>query len=234
MKNNPHYIPKGSNGNTVLIFESPKVALTATVLDERNTSSDKIFSAAGDAIFGNVGPDSIPLRFHKIPGSCDIAVFDKNQVIVPMEKFDLPVRGVVKIPSREVATEYIATKKTTLVKLSSKLYHPLIWIYDKATGVPRFSSSGDLHASRLQSTINLLNVLESEGNEPSEDSIESMIYLAGHPFHFVRWAAVQGLCKMDFGKGKHILSNAREDRHPHIARAARSSVEKLKAQGVEF
>lgn len=234
MRRNPEYVPHGSNGNTILLFDAPKISLTATVLDQNNMSMDKIYSAAGDAMFGNVSREAIPLRFHTIPEACDLDVFDTAHAVLPGEMYNLAPRATVAIPARRTVTEYLCTKQATLVKLTSRLYPPLVWVYDKKTGVPRFSSSGDLQGSRLQSSINLLSALEAGSVVPSDDSIENLKNLAEHRLHYVRWAAVQALCKMDFESGKGVLVEAIQDRHPHIARAASSSVRRLEAQGIHL
>jgi len=232
LKENPAYIPRGSSGNTMLFADSPKFALTAVILDESHTSAHRVFSAAGDALFGNIGPEPMPIRFHAIPDSCDLEVFDSTQRLVPQAKTSIAVHEIVKVPARKLVAEYLATKKTVLVKLTSRFYLPLIWVYNKTLGIPELCSSGNLHASRLQSTIRLLSELESENETPNQTSIDSLKRLASHPYHFVRWAAVQGLCNMDFSVGKDSLLASLEDAHPHISRAAKSTVERLRLQGV--
>lgn len=234
MRSSPEYVPRGSNGNTILLFDAPMVTLTAIVLDKNNTSMEKIYSAAGDAIFGNVSADPIPFRFHEIPASCDLDIFDTSQSVIAGPRFDLAPKKTVTIPARKVVTEYLATSQTTLVKLTSRFYHPLIWVYDKATGSPRFSSSGNLQASRLQSTISLLSALEAETAPTSNESMSNLMKLSEHRFHFVRWSAVQALCKLDFSVGKEVLAQATDDPHPHISRAARHSVEKLRSTGIQI
>jgi hypothetical protein len=230
MRDNPGYAPKGSAGSSLLLYESEKIALTAIGLD-KNTSSDKIFSIAGNALLGNMGPGPLKIRLHEIPASCRPDVFDASQRLHAKQEIELAVHGIVKIDADKVVPEYLLARKTILVKLTAEFHRPLIWIYDRATGVPQFTSSGSLSSSRLQATINLLNALESDGLKPSRESIDNLAQLADHPFHFVRWAAIQGLCKLDFSVGKHHLVAAQNDRHPHIARAATNSVGKLKSSG---
>ena len=48
--------------------------------------------------------------------------------------------------------------------------------------------------------------------------------LMTHPEHYVRWAAVQGICSISREEGIECLRKSLEDDHPHIRNAALKSL----------
>ncbi len=228
------YVPSGSSGTTMLLAESPTMVLTATILEERHAASHAIYSPAGNAMFGNLGPSDFPVCLHQRPANSNIAVFDKTKVLEIQPPVIIGVGEVLMLSATEHVPEYRCTGPSLMLKLTSRVYQPLIWVYDKFTGIPTMASAGNLHSSRTQMMLRTLAALEagSPQGAPDPRSVESVATLCKHEFHFVRWGAVQTLCNIDFERGKQALMDAVDDPHPHIVNAARSSVSKLRQQGL--
>jgi HEAT repeat protein len=98
---------------------------------------------------------------------------------------------------------------------------PIRWEYDSATLAPVRAIASDNSASRLE----FLAWMMAEMNNRS--SLQALDSLLAHPAHFVRWAALQAIFRLDRDKGMVSLSAALEDPHEHIRDAARRSLAKM-------
>jgi HEAT repeat protein len=81
----------------------------------------------------------------------------------------------------------------------------------------------DNSASRLEFVISMMCVMKDRSSLPALEG------LSAHPAHFVRWAAVQALFRLDRERGITALRNALADRHEHVRNAASRSLAKIAA-----
>jgi hypothetical protein len=223
------HVPSGFSGGTMLLAQSEAVAVTATLMDARHGASPHIYSPVADAIYGNLGPGVFPVCVHERPEGADILALDRTQrlTLQPCREFapgdTFAVRAARDVP------EYRCVERTLILKLTCRTGPPLVWVYDKASGLPRMASSGSLAASRMQMMLRTLVALHGEGGDEAgrARSVDAIERLAGHDFHFLRWTAIQSLCALDAERGLRHLRDARADPHPHVAHAAARALEKL-------
>ncbi|MCJ8277651.1 MAG: hypothetical protein HRT44_06900 [Bdellovibrionales bacterium] len=120
-------------------------------------------------------------------------------------------------------------KSVVFFVLQSQDYEPIIWAYDNKTLKPWLPISSRQGFSRLELVSEFLGAYKDSNGERVLEEI------AKDEIHFVRWAAVKNMLKLNFTKGMTLLENAKEDPHPHIAAAASktSANIKIKIQGAQ-
>ncbi len=230
----PRHCPSGSSGTTQLLADSAMMTLTATILEERHAAPAAVYSPAANALMGNLGPADLAMCVHQRPAGADVKVFDATQKLMLRPPISLTVGETLALSSQRDVVEYRCRGRSLVLKLTSQFSQQLIWVYDKHNGTPAMASAGNLHSSRVQMMMRTLAALESQPGRDVTDprSVESVADLCSHDLHFIRWGAVQTLCNVDFERGKKALLDAIDDPHPHVATAARSSVAKLRQQGL--
>ena len=145
-------------------------------------------------------------------------VFDRSRHLIPTEIFDLVPGKIVKFHSPQDLFRLLLPGPTLMIHLQSSTTVPLRWIFHPETLEPVRAVASRLSSSRLQFTCHTLAALGS----PS--SIPALKKLMTHPEHYVRWAAVQGICSISREEGIECLRKSLEDDHPHIRNAALKSL----------
>jgi hypothetical protein len=144
-----------------------------------------------------------------------IDVFDRSKRLVPASRTALVpgVVGGVRAPAETFRLHL--ERPTVVIQLQSATVASLRWVFHPETLEPVRATAARLGSSRLQFTCQTLGALGS----PS--SIPALKRLVAHPEHYVRWAAIQGICAISREEGITCLQRAlADDDHPHIRRAA--------------
>jgi HEAT repeat protein len=108
-----------------------------------------------------------------------------------------------------------------LVILQSSPFLDFSWQYDPSTLRPFQAVSPNVNAYRLYYATKLLAEVHAEG------SAESLLRISEHKAHFVRWAAMQALFRLDHGRAAERLTAALDDAHPSIRNASRKALDRL-------
>jgi HEAT repeats len=96
------------------------------------------------------------------------------------------------------------------------------WEYDSTTLAPVRAIAADNSASRLEFVISLMSTMNDRAALPVLRELSS-----SHPAHFVRWAAVQAMFRLDRDTGMQALHCALNDPHEHVRNAASRSIAKI-------
>lgn len=96
--------------------------------------------------------------------------------------------------------------------------------YSLATSRPLFSSIGDPGLSTVKILLQWLSELGAM--EPDDYVLKRISSLSNHPFHIVRWAAIQAMAAIDFNIATPYIIAAQFDKHPNIASVAKRIVER--------
>lgn len=107
------------------------------------------------------------------------------------------------------------------VKLVSAPHEPIQWAFDRKT----LQSCQGIAANMADSELILLTRALAAMERP--EAANGLEDLAGHPSHFVRWAAIQSLAKCAPEIAYNKLIKAIEDSHPHVQAAARRTLHRL-------
>jgi hypothetical protein len=99
---------------------------------------------------------------------------------------------------------------------------PLRWTFDGKTLESVQASAGDVTNSRIEFAMKVLTMM------PVPASADALERLATHPLHFVRWSAIRQLGLLSPSRASRWLETACEDKHPHVRRAARQNLLRLR------
>lgn len=111
-----------------------------------------------------------------------------------------------------------------VLRLLSEPFEALQWSFCRRTRQPLQSIAATSVDSEL---VVLARALGAMGKSCSLPVLHE---LAMHRHHFVRWAALQAIHRIDSNVALPLLENARVDNHPHVRRAAAAACSALQAR----
>lgn len=104
-------------------------------------------------------------------------------------------------------------KPTLVAKLIGLNREPIQWMAERSSlRIAQAISSSPIH-SELEIMARTLGALRMGG-------ADALGRLAAHESHFVRWAAIQAMGRVEPERAIALLNRATEDAHPHIRRSA--------------
>ncbi|KEQ19713.1 HEAT repeat domain-containing protein [Endozoicomonas numazuensis] len=93
------------------------------------------------------------------------------------------------------------------------------WLFDRNTGKTKSQIANHLNSSRIQLAARVI------GMTGDESHTECLVRLAREsPDHHTRWEAIQQIYHLNPDKGKGALYLALQDEHPHIRKAAQTTL----------
>ncbi|WP_228736218.1 HEAT repeat domain-containing protein [Xanthomonas euvesicatoria] len=113
---------------------------------------------------------------------------------------------------------------TLTLTLYPKVYAPLIWCFDKASLKSVMALASHDSPVRRQAGASMLQHIHQSETLPVEASLATLSKLVLDSSHFVRWAAIQGLCAIDLEYARPHLLRAANDPHSSIASAAQRAI----------
>lgn len=106
------------------------------------------------------------------------------------------------------------TATSLVINFSSKRFIDYAWEYDRATLCPVRFAPGESNWSRIDYAIQIMAAMGHD------EYLPTLIQLAEHPAHFVRWSAIRSVVRLNFEAGMNLLERAGNDPHPHVRNAA--------------
>lgn len=171
-----------------------------------------------------VGAGSAPIEteWYEQPRPDPNAVFDRTRKLISRGRRTLVAGEPVRVrAARDIVRIAPADQPSCVAVLASAPVATLSWEYDLDTGDPIRAVSGSAAASRLEAAARLLGEL----GDPA--SVPTLVALAKHPHHFVRWAAMRAAAALDLTVGVELLRGATADEHPHVRKAAGTALRQL-------
>lgn len=178
-----------------------------------------------NCLVGNLSGPAYRIDVHRLPPGTAIDEFRAGIKAEPTRKITL---------SKGCSCELIASSDIPLITMSMpvltltlypKIYAPIVWCFDKENMVSVMATaSHDSPVRRQAGAAMLQHILQLE-DVPVQASLHTLSKLTRDESHFVRWAAIQGLCAIDFEFAEPYLINARLDRHPAVAKAASRAID---------
>lgn len=229
----PGYSPLGSRANSLFLADSDEFLLSMSLVYRERVAEDKIFGLPASCFFANPSTSPISVGVRDIPDDCDLGVFDARHVLSAPRRLWIAPNESVFLDASKVVVQYEPDVPLLLIKLTLKRSEAKqVWVYGRATGVPLMVSSSSLLASRLQMVSWVLGELLRDQSCDPEESITLLRALAFNPHHFVRWSALQAICKVDVGEGIDLLKRATTDAHPLVREGASRALQMITSAGL--
>lgn len=223
----PAYVPTaGVSSYSFTIIPGGAFSLAAEIFEPGLTFSRKLYSLTDHCLAAIVpfpGCGGVTYEWFEQRDPWPNEVLDRTRRLGEAHRRTFVAGEIIRFRAGiDVARMVPPEQSVAMLFLVSKPVVPLRWEYGE-NGYPLRAMAGVQTCSRLDYSARLLG----EFGFPS--SIAPLRKLAGHPQHYVRWAAVRAVMRIDFDEGLELLRRAREDAHPHVRRAAQSALDKLVA-----
>lgn len=191
--------------------------------------NELLTSLASDFVLLNLGPADLLLDCFHLPQGWSHEVFDpevaleepRAQVLKPGQAKYLDSSSTVPRLSVEPNTAGI------FLRISSTRGRSQVWNFRAGDRTAVFPAASMIESSRLKIAANLLGAVAKSSDRVDQTVEVLRDNLISYPEHDVRWAALQNICLIDRVTGEGLLRAALRDPHPHVAAAARRSIERL-------
>ncbi len=187
-------------------------------------ASAYLCTPASDALVILKGKGRKRVRRYKIDGAIDLEVFTPGVGLQLVDEREYDGGLVEERLADKMVYEYSSDEDFMMLRLAYRPFADQCWHFDRSTLASKFPSAGLMDQSALVNTAKVLGALGDPGALPH------LLELAAHPSHFVRWAAIQAVGRLDRGAAIELLNRSVEDSHPHIRSMAAKVLTKLRAQ----
>ena len=217
----------GPRSTEWLIAESSTFILRAFILAP--PPSPVIGSLPQDSFIGNLGRTALQFVSYRFPANCDPAVFNRHTVLAEGNVESIaPREAKLFLWSRDVP-DYVASSPTLIVQLSSKMYAPIVWSFERTRREALLCSASYEVPVRDRAVAELLGHLALEPSLQLEPVVTTLQSMMSNQNYYVRWRVLQSLCSIDMDIAEPYLLDACKDPNPIIAEAARKAVTRLSA-----
>jgi hypothetical protein len=214
--NHFYYLPGSSDFHAPLV-ESAGYSLLIRLLSPEALVGAPLVTLTEHLMLAPVG-GPVGVDTFGIPPPFRNEVFDRSTRLVPGGTITLAAGAVGRFRAPAETFRLRLERPSILIQLVSATAASLRWLFHPETLEPVRASATSLAASRLQFTCQTLAALGSP------TSIAPLKTLTAHPEHYVRWAAIQSLCRISREDGIACLRQALDDDHPHVRNAAEKSL----------
>lgn len=188
-------------------------------------SADFILSPRYFSLLGTLSQEHLTYTRYRLDAPGGLAVFDPHgRIVDPRQERLAPGEALVMMDPGDVidfSTEM--SHQLTLQVILTGFELPLVWTFDRASLQAVRSISASDAATRSELLLDLFGHLKYDGRR---DFLDDMRYSA---HHFVRWKAVQTLLRIYGTAGLDALRHACNDAHPHVRRAAQTTLQAITA-----
>lgn len=212
----------GSNVNGLVIASSKYFSLTAMIFRKE---AEHLYLYPSHAFTTVLGSDVVSYRKYSIvPKLHDIGVFSEDHSLNLIDEGEISAgRNLFRNGCEDVIDfRRVSGRPAMLLRLLSPRLGALQWAFDRTTMRPWQAFGVDGVTAQLCSLIGALAALKSPA------SVDPLISLTSHEYHFVRWEAVKALGKIDRSAALAGVARLVDDPHPDVRGAA---VRTLKRQG---
>jgi len=225
----PMYVPAPSASQaTFAVLAGADYSLTIQLLEPGVSISKKLYGSTVHCLFGVVdlpGLEGPSYEWYEQQAPLPNEIFDRARVLTgPVIRTFAPGEVYRLRAGIDICRLLPSQKTVILLLLGSRNVLPLRWEYDETLHPLRVMAATST-ASRFEYTARMLAELGDR------ESLQPLRELTAHVDHFVRWAAVRAVVRIDFDEGLRALYRAEEDRHPHVRAAAAAALRKLEREG---
>ncbi|WP_114936629.1 HEAT repeat domain-containing protein [Mucilaginibacter endophyticus] len=217
------YIPVGGSSEIDMgVLLKDNFSLWLKLLEPGMKLSDKLFSTTEDlmvALIDFQGTGALKMEAFEQPHPFPNNIPEKHGPLIRGNKTELQAGEIYRIRAAADIFRIVSVDKPVLLlTFSSVCRVPLRWEYSRETWLPQRATASSARSSRITYVAELL------GEIGESSSVPVLLSLATHEDHYVRWAMIQNIFRLDQQEGLRLLEKALTDVHPHIRKAARLSI----------
>lgn len=205
-----------------VVLDTPDYSLRLTARKPR--PGPLLQSLNFNCLVGNMSGPALTITCYRFPDDSRNDAFRVGLHAVEGERTTLQAgQSLELLANRDIPNVTLQAPVLTLT-LYPKLYAPLIWCFDRQSLQSVMAMASHDSPVRRQAGAAMLQHIHQSEELPVEASLDTLSTLAQDSSHFVRWAALQGLCSIDLDHARPHLIRAAEDPHPAVAAAARRAI----------
>ncbi|MDV9040256.1 HEAT repeat domain-containing protein [Stenotrophomonas sp. RAC2] len=186
--------------------------------------NDRIESLNFSCLIGNMSEPAFTINCYQFPHSCRVDEFRTGLLAVEAGTTVLARGQSVEMRAERDIPDVVLRAPAIMLTLYAKVYPPLVWCFERTSLTSVMAVASHESPVRRQSAAAMLQHIHQLEDLPVAPSLETLSCLARDEAHFVRWAALQGLCSIDFNYGRAYLLAAASDPHPAVAAAAKRAI----------
>lgn len=185
-------------------------------VDRRDENRDYLFTTRSNAAYMLCGGEGVTINRYRLPEQVDLAVFQPG-VRLSLADQSLYSGGVLhEAPDDGFVYDYASAGEFAMVRIDYVPFADQTWHFDRENLLSVFPSAAHVSQSTLVCMAKTLGAMRAP------EALPHLHDIASHPSHFVRWAAIQAMAKVDRDAAFALLERAAVDPHPHVQSMARN------------
>jgi hypothetical protein len=207
-------------GDTVL--QVRRLGGPPTHVDRLSEAERYVHTAPSNCVLVIRGNASVIVDRYRLPKGIDRSGFQAGIVLETLgsERYDGSFI-VERHDDDEIRDYRCEAGEAWMVRLNHAPYATETWFFEKSTLRSVFASAVLADYSSLVTLCRVFGAQQDEGAKPMVEE------LARNEAHFVRWAAVQAMGRIDGERARELIEERCEDPHPHVRGAALSALKKF-------
>lgn len=217
---NARSIVLAQRDNTVL--QVRRLGGAPTHVDRLSEAERYVHTAPSNAVLVIRGNAPVTVHRYRLPAGVDRTGFQPDILLEPLgsERCDGSF-FVERYGDDEIRDFRCDAGHAWMVRLNYSPYATETWFFEKSTLRSVFASAVLADYSSLVTLCRVFGAQHDEGAKPFVEE------LATSEAHFVRWAAVQAMGRIDGARAREMIETCCEDQHPHVRAAAQSALKKF-------
>ena len=177
-----------------------------------------------NCLVGNMSGPEFSIARHGFPPGAQMDEFKVGLRAVERGTLTLARGESIELLMRQDIPSIDMRVPALTLTLYPKVYAPLIWCFDRESLQSVMALASHDSPVRRQAGAAMLQHIHQAETLPVEASLATLSALVRDESHFVRWAALQGLCSIDLDNARPHLLEAAHDPHPAVAAAAQRAI----------
>lgn len=207
-------------GDTVL--QVRRLGGPPTHVDRLSEAERYVHTAPSNCVLVISGNAPVTVDRYRLPPGTDRTGFQAGIHLEPLgsELYDGSY-FVERHDDDEIRDYRCQAGQAWMIRLNYAPYAIETWFFEKSTLRSVFASAVLADYSSLVTLCRVFGAQQDEGAKPLVEE------LAKSEAHFVRWAAVQAMGRIDGERARQMIEERCNDPHPHIQTAALSALKKF-------
>ncbi len=207
------------------LLQLPEYVLSVSFINVRRASRE-IASTACNACFAPLHGD-VRLARYRVPQELRRGLFSRSAKLEALGEMNLSARQATELTRASQAYALRSDHPDIVgIMFEERAREALVWRFDPDSLSCVGVTPSDVKITRLKETLRFIESMNIRDAAPYVRS------LATHTSHFLRWAAISTLYRLDRPAAMPLLRRAKRDPHPHVRRAAAVLLNERPSDGV--